>query len=175
MVLPQIGDCVAGDDANIRAVFRVGERYAAAGVEDFIIAERRALGAKFRVHRLFAKTSAIIADDQNIMAGVVAHGGIGAAIYFVVLDANGARAPDAHAIAIGAVAARIIMDILYNIVSYARTFVTPGLASPDHDAIVAAIADMIAVYVESEPVERVKAGALDMFDAILRENPAAAR
>ena len=33
---------------------------------------------------------------------------------------------------------------------------------------------MIAVYVKSEPVERVKAGALDMLNSILRENPAAA-
>jgi len=34
---------------------------------------------------------------------------------------------------------------------------------------------MIAIYVEAEPVERVKAGALDMLDSILRENPGAAR
>ena len=67
------------------------------------------------------------------------------------------------------------MDVLDDVVSYARALVTPGLAGPDHDAIVAAVADMIAIYVEAEPVERVKAGALDMLDSILRENPGAAR
>ena len=142
---------------------------------DFIVAERRALGAEFRVHGLFAKALAVVADDENIMAGVVAHGGIGAAVYFVVLDPDRAGAPDADAIAIGAIAAGNIMDVLDDIVSNTRALVTPGLAGPDHDAIVAAVADMIAVYVDSEPVERVKAGALDMLDSILRENPAAAR
>jgi hypothetical protein len=32
MAFAQIGDGVAGDDADVRAAFRVGERYAAAGV-----------------------------------------------------------------------------------------------------------------------------------------------
>ena len=106
--------------------FGVGERYSTAGVEYFIFTECRALGSEFGIHRLFAKTLAVVADDQNIMAGVVAHGGIGAAVYFVLFcDPHRARAPDAHAIArmYGAVAAGNIMDVLDDVVSYARTLV----------------------------------------------------
>ena len=134
---------VARDHRQPPGFVEIGRDDAVGRAIDDVVGDDATAKAEFGEQAHLAQRGAIVADDLDVIAGIVAHGGEGALTDDVVCHHHAIGAETVHAVAIFAGAATGRADPLDPVRQNLRA-VMPFLGAPYENAIVGAVAQNVA-------------------------------